>query len=494
MKKRGSISIFLAMIMIPVVSFFLVLSEGVRIISLKKLSKNTINSSKHYLNSMYQSMLFDEYKIMAIDINKGKKEYNIAGLENDVRKFLVSYTDPDEDGDSFFRMRVSDCELQNIGKLTDDFGKPFIKLAVISEKDNLAKTIIDSSKEYFKKFKETENRDTDIDKKIDDAKKTLIEEKEKAEKSKDREANSKTYLEKDVRNIENPLDSVSSRKEEKNLTFWTGDNKKISNQKLISKNTVSKRRIVRKKTSNVSISVVDKVIYYKYLHDKMGNFIKPNKHNGLEYGVEYVICGKDSDKENLKSIIHKIMAIREANNSLTIIKSSSLNAKAEALAVVIAGATLNPSVIKSVKYGIIASWAYVESVLDIRTLLNGGKVSFIKKEADFTSSLGALPMYLHSNYKAKENTKGVNYKKYLTGFLSLLSIKKLGLRPQDIIEDEFSRIKLCKYFNMDYLAYECDVSINFGAKPIFLGLTNLKDKDKRYGYVENTHVSFIKSN
>lgn len=581
MKNKASVSIFLAMIMIPVISIFLVLSEGVRAVSLKKLSKNTINSAGHYLNSMYQNMLFDEYHIMAIDVSKGREYGNVEMLENDVKKFLESFSNPDEDGDSFFRLRVSDAELQNIGKITDGNGKPFIKLAVISEKDNIYKNAIEGSKEYIDEFKKSdkESKKQNFDKDIENAKKTLIKEKEKGKKgafkeekeikkrenegrvyekgkkyckSKSFESESggyksgfkeignriykstKTYersikkksqsetkrineqLSADERcvvsknqsgvgnltgieksnggesfnGVENPLDTINSYKDEKNLSFWTGNDKKISGQKLLTKIPVSKRRLGRK-GANVSISAVDRAIYMHYLHKNMGNFIKPKEHNGLKYGVEYVIAGKDSDEKNLKSVIRKIMAIREVNNAITINKSPTLNASAGALATAIGGISLNPAVIESIKAGIIASWAYVESVLDVRTLLNGGKVSFIKSDIDFTSNLYTLPMYLKNSYKAKESKSGITYKAYLDGFMAMLSIKKLGLRPQDIIEDEFKRIDMCKYFNMDNLAYECDIAVNFGGKPIFLGLTDLKDKDTRYGYVEKKHVSFI---
>ena len=38
------------------------------------------------------------------------------------------------------------------------------------------------------------------------------------------------------------------------------------------------------------------------------------------------------------------------------------------------GASVNPAIIEAVKYGILAAWAYVESVLDIRALLDGDKI------------------------------------------------------------------------------------------------------------------------
>lgn len=49
-----------------------------------------------------------------------------------------------------------------------------------------------------------------------------------------------------------------------------------------------------------------------------------------------------------------------------------------ALGAIIGGITLTPEVIEGVEKGILAAWAFCESVLDLRALLDGDKIPLIK--------------------------------------------------------------------------------------------------------------------
>ena len=293
MKNKASVSIFLAMIMIPVISIFLVLSEGVRAVSLKKLSKNTINSAGHYLNSMYQNMLFDEYHIMAIDVSKGREYGNVEMLENDVKKFLESFSNPDEDGDSFFRLRVSDAELQNIGKITDGNGKPFIKLAVISEKDNIYKNAIEGSKEYIDEFKKSdkESKKQNFDKDIENAKKTLIKEKEKGKKGAFKEEKEIKKGENEGRVYEKGKKYCKSKSFESESGGYKSGFKEIGNR--IYKSTKTYERSINKKSQsetkriNEQLSADERCVVSKN-QSGAGNLTGIEKSNGGESfnGVE----------------------------------------------------------------------------------------------------------------------------------------------------------------------------------------------------------------
>ena len=48
------------------------------------------------------------------------------------------------------------------------------------------------------------------------------------------------------------------------------------------------------------------------------------------------------------------------------------------IATSLAGFSGNPAVVKIVQIGVVAAWAYVESILDLRTLLSGGKFHSLK--------------------------------------------------------------------------------------------------------------------
>ena len=94
-----------------------------------------------------------------------------------------------------------------------------------------------------------------------------------------------------------------------------------------------------------------------------------------------IICligGKDNDADNLRVTVDRLLLLREGLNMASLMAMPDKQSEAMALAVTLAGATVNPAIIEAVKYGILAAWAYVESVLDVRTLLDGGKISLVK--------------------------------------------------------------------------------------------------------------------
>ena len=55
------------------------------------------------------------------------------------------------------------------------------------------------------------------------------------------------------------------------------------------------------------------ILFGQYLLKKLGNYRKPAS-SGLNYQVEYILGGKNSDRENLKSVATKLLLIRQGVN------------------------------------------------------------------------------------------------------------------------------------------------------------------------------------
>ena len=90
-----------------------------------------------------------------------------------------------------------------------------------------------------------------------------------------------------------------------------------------------------------------------------------------------------------------------------------------------AGFTVNPAIVEAVKYGLLAGWAYCESVLDLRTLMDGGKIPIIKSDETWTSGLAGISSLLSGRAKAKSSDIGLDYKGYIGGLL-MFQAKKSG--------------------------------------------------------------------
>ncbi len=102
--------------------------------------------------------------------------------------------------------------------------------------------------------------------------------------------------------------------------------------------------------------------------------------------IEYVICGKKRDDDNLEGVRLRIIAIREAANLAYLLKDpvkQSLILEAAAAFATPAGAPAVAAVIET-------GWALVESVNDYRLLIRGKKVPFIKDEASWATDLDSI--------------------------------------------------------------------------------------------------------
>ena len=83
----------------------------------------------------------------------------------------------------------------------------------------------------------------------------------------------------------------------------------------------------------------------EYLKPLIGNAVTPKVGGALSYGVEYLICGKKSDEENLKGTVRKLLLLREVMNFLYLQGDHAKQAEALSAASAIAGITGNPAII-----------------------------------------------------------------------------------------------------------------------------------------------------
>ena len=73
-------------------------------------------------------------------------------------------------------------------------------------------------------------------------------------------------------------------------------------------------------------------------------------------------------------------------------------------------------------------------MLDIRALLDGDKISLIKSEATWTSTIDNFPTLLSGWSKAKScDAGGLDYKQYITSLLLFESGKTMAMRAMDTL-------------------------------------------------------------
>lgn len=489
MKKSGSISVFFLMTFLLLASFLLLLAEGVRARAIRQDSDRLLFDTSHFYESMYHSLLREKYGILAVDSSLGQ-EISIEPLETAGFDYISASS-----GNDFLRMTPGDLKIINPGRLTDGNGEALIKLCARSEAESIPVNAAEALMDRFEDVDSGKVSDDSVRESLDSGKKAEDDIEKDNKEQKDSEGNDKKarskYPEKDFGNAENPIDVGKKTMDDKSLAFYVTDDSNISEKSLKAEEGYtlpSKREFPKAERSPCDVNFLEKTAFSIYANRVLGNYLSPVD-GSLSYGTEYLIAGKDSDAENLKSVIHKIILVRTAANSASIVANADLNMEAGSFAVSIAGISANPVLVEIVKAGIIAGWAYVESVLDVRTLLSGGKIAPVKKSSDFTSTLVTLASVLNSGTKARESKIGLDYKAYIDGFLIAGRMKTLSGRTMDLMESQIRSDGSDFYF--ENLLYEFDFAYSWSGKNIFLYLTEGQTGGLEYKYEKSGSVSFL---
>lgn len=234
-----------------------------------------------------------------------------------------------------------------------------------------------------------------------------------------------------------------------------------------------------------------------YANKVFSSYVK-NDAKAVDYGMEYVICGNEKEKDNLAGVVSRIIAARMVMNFVAISSDKVINAKALATATAIAGITGIEPVIKGVQYVILAILAFEESCIDTAALLDGRQIPFVKKITDIKIKYEEICLVTGSFFqeKAKQYKKSdgkivsgyIDYKEYLFCFATFVPAEKIKTRMFDLIQFD-----LRKRFNESFSIYDCVVSADFEVtyemKFIFPYLWNSYGKNLKYKKFERSLIT-----
>lgn len=149
----------------------------------------------------------------------------------------------------------------------------------------------------------------------------------------------------------------------------------------------------------------------------------------LMYEQEYLIAGKRSDYENLRSVAHRIIGIRFPINYVSLCGQADKMSKLTTLATSIAASA--PYLIPAVKYLLAGCWAYIEAIADTRVLFDGKKAAFAKTSENWITDIDHISESLSQETEDVEG--GLDYQAYLT-ILELIHMEQTKLRMLDLMQ------------------------------------------------------------
>lgn len=453
------------------------LAEGARYYGLKADARDGTKLAAESLFAGYQPFLLEEYGIFFLDGNFGGSHFRIEGAEDEIRAFLCEnfIMSKEKDGVNLYRMQAAEAEVTGYLLATDANGKVFEMQAAKTMKQKLGKQIAKKILEDILGVKNPIEKADSPNDAIKDAEGALkeIEAAKEAQKESDKQKETETGTEEmaegKTQTMENPLDVVKKLKKEGILSLVLPKGQAVSEKKCGAKDALLKRKC-RKGTWKYKENPgwYERILMQEFLKLYAGNAAAPKEDGILSYGMEYLICGKESDEENLKGTVKKLLLIREIANYLYLQTDKAKRAEAAAAALAVSSALASPELMQIIEQGILAAWAYAESLCDVKALLSGGKIPLIKTAAGWQTELSNLKGVLDSNYAGE--SKGLSYAHYLDVLLYERSVKQIAYRGMDLMEWQLREKKDGRYCRMDHMIAGILFTAEYEADTLFFDI------------------------
>lgn len=474
-QPEASITVFLSLILVLILSFLFSLLEAARVKGLQELTEQKLALQLESAFGDYNSDLWERYRILLLDGSFRTGKLDISRLEGHIME-ESGFRDTEE---NMYRMFLRDIEIDSYMTAADQGGNAYLRQAVLAGKEASVRKVTEQLKEKIIRGGELQEKSGQLKELWKNAENAGLEvEEKKAEEEQKEDGQEKDDLKEEGTQggntegelPENPMEYAALLKRSALLSLVAGDGKEISAKAVSLENTLEKRQLYCGNMKQKTEGAVDKLWFLQYLNTYFGcqQDVKAGEH-ALDYELEYCIGGKEQDLENLEQVLRKILLLREAGNFIAIMQDGEKQALAGNMALAIAGFTGIVPLIEAVKYGILLAWSYVESILDLRCLLAGGKVSLIKKTAEWRSDLFHLKDTMAGG-SIQGNQEGMGYREYLLVLLALTPEKTLVYRSMDMIEQNLRLRPGQGKFRMDTMIAAVKAEAVYTAKGLFFHL------------------------
>lgn len=470
--KKGSITIFAAISLMMVASVLFVLLEGVRIRSGEVLAEQNTEAVMESLFSQYEIPLWEDFHLLARYVPAQEGNLIFSELEAEAAQLTQFNGNPEGTllwKNHFMRMKQSNMAFSAYTLMTDDHGKAFQAAVSSYIKENFASILLEQSDSTFRELLEGDKSDTSQMDSIDEALNSIEKEKKKGNRSGGNGASFGNGISSQKEVKENPLEVVKEFQSKGILSLVLEDTNQLSEGEIDLDGVVSHRPLIQGKNSvEYENNWYDPVLVQQYYQMVFSDFLSNQEKSGLSYEIEYLLCGKESDMENLKAVVSRLLVVREAANLVTLAADSARQSEALTMATAIGGFTGNAAVIEVVKIGILAAWAFVESILDVRALLQGDKIPLIKTSEQWTSDIWELSGSAGGYAKAKKCSSGLDYKQYLQNLLYLQNAETSAYRAMDLQENTIRQIEGYEDFRMDQAVIAIEAEATYEMESLFL--------------------------
>lgn len=428
MRKKGSMTVTMSLILIVLISLLAACIQSLRTACARVQAVNGIDAGLYSLFSEYDRDLLEDYNLFFLNAGYDSDKINVGKLINRTEYFMKPIL---ESGLTKTELQI--CAVDGYRLASDRKGEAVRQQIVRYMKQNMGSKGIEVLRKQFLENQE----EMEEQKQVQDA---GMQETEVIDTAPMPEISEKN----------NPLDIIKNIRQMGFLGLVLPTDMEVSKKSVNIEACLSGRFLQKGMgTFDAGDSVsdtVEQLLMQEYILEKFSTFQEKKQDGNLAYQTEYILGGKKSDEENLKYVINRLLLLREAANVAFLYTNAQKRAELEACASALSLLFLIPEGMVLVQTVLAAGWAYAESIIDVRTLLEGGKIPLKKDDLSWKTQLNHLQV---ETERVNKNAKGLNYQEYLRILLSLSPKETLTVRCMDMMEQNI-RMKAGKEaFSMD---------------------------------------------
>lgn len=476
MRNQGHVTVFLSIILISMLLLGLSVLEMARIRMGSAKAAMAAEGAACDVKAAYDKELFEEYHLLAVDSTFGG--HGEGKLEQMAQDYL-EYTLENGQGDN---MSVEDVALAECRGLLEN------------DCENMKLQITDHMKVYMeeKGIEDILEMITSGDKAMEDASGAV--ENGKNESNQDESSWSgtdprkalKSILTGGLLNVVTPSGRVVSD-QAYDLDGFPSDGQAEDTRQWedIEFDDLDKfQRQLMSDGERSQTGIVDDIYGVGYALANFNTFTDRKQDRPFECEVEYIIAGKDNDHDNLQGVVNRIVLHRLPLNLAYLLSDSAKMAEVSSIAAVLA---LVPGVTYgAAKYLLLGCWAYAETIVDIRLLLDGKSVQFMKTDEYWVTDINNLDKLMNLDSVDYEGVDAVSYRDYL----AILLIENKGgmyYRMADLIQLNFRQTD--ESFEMKNMMYSLTFDVEVGQDRKFAsfiedheGVSKIDDGLYRYSF------------
>ncbi len=487
---KAVVSVYFALILLPIAAIVLGLSEYVRINAQSAFFDSATSLACYSTFSKFAKEVYDEYGIFVYY----SSEYNFTADLTDYTEKNMQSGAQEDTTNSFYTLSEISVSLDDISYITDSSGEIFANQAIKYIKTHITSELSESLVEIIKTYIDNEyDFSTDLSVPTDEetaeelankAKETLSEYIDFSEDDEEEKTGSEDDI--DDKNI---IDIISDLMNDSLLTLCGIDTNDISTLN-VSSSYIPSRTCYTNSSSvvedlagyitdaddatDVLGNLSDKALYLLYLNSKFSCYTDYSDNTATEnelcYELEYILNRNKSEKENLSVAIKQLVLLRSGLNLAYLFTDAEKIGICHTAAMALVGSIPVPGIVAATTLVMMYAWATAEAIVDVRNLTAGKTVPVIKTKSSWNLSYENcfnLDSYLNDcDSSPGTSLTGLNYKQYLLILLYKESDAHLYLRTMDLIQLNIAK-KYNSSFVMMGMISGADITLSGTGKELF---------------------------